>query len=122
MIHELIYTSTACLGVNVDKIIEASEIRNAQHDVTGILIYNGTQFMQLLEGPEEEVTMIFEVIAADSRHNDVRIRSTTTEPERSFSRFPMKYCDELVGEIYLPETSNDVIRMTARLNFLRCHV
>ena len=78
---------------------------------------------RLLEGSEESVTAIFEVIEMDSRHSGVRIRSTATEPKRSFSRFPMKYCDELLGEIFLPETSNDdFIRMTARLDFLRCHV
>ncbi|MGQ7159049.1 BLUF domain-containing protein, partial [Escherichia coli] len=45
--------------------------RNMQSDVTGILLFNGSHFFQLLEGPEEQVKMIYRAICQDPRHEKI---------------------------------------------------
>ncbi len=56
MLTTLIYRSHIRDDEPVKKIEEMVSIanrRNMQSDVTGILLFNGSHFFQLLEGPEE---------------------------------------------------------------------
>ncbi|BDO49914.1 hypothetical protein TUM1881_24880 [Escherichia coli] len=65
MLTTLIYRSHIRDDEPVKKIEEMVSIanrRNMQSDVTGILLFNGSHFFQLLEGPEEQVKMIYRAI------------------------------------------------------------
>lgn len=50
-----------------------SSLRNLELDVTGILFYNGGIFLQLLEGPSENVQVLASKIRCDSRHEDFTV-------------------------------------------------
>ncbi len=68
MLTTLIYRSHICDERTCQKIEEMVSIanrRNMQSDVTGILLFNGSHFFQLLEGPEEQVKMIYRAICQD---------------------------------------------------------
>ncbi|MGQ7074015.1 BLUF domain-containing protein, partial [Escherichia sp. SP-MK2] len=70
MLTTLIYRSHIRDDEPVKKIEEMVSIanrRNMQSDVTGILLFNGSHFFQLLEGPEEQVKMIYRAICQDPR-------------------------------------------------------
>ncbi len=56
----------------VARIAEASAARNASVGVTGVLLVSGANLMQLLEGDTAVFTGLFDRIAADPRHADVR--------------------------------------------------
>ena len=65
MLTTLIYRSHIRDDEPVKKIEEMVSIanrRNMRSDVTGILLFNGAHFFQLLEGPEEQVQMIYRAI------------------------------------------------------------
>lgn len=49
---------------------EASE-NNRSMQVTGILLFNGTEFFQVLEGEEQVVDALFRHICKDPRHSDI---------------------------------------------------
>jgi len=49
---------------------EASE-NNRSMQVTGILLFNGTEFFQVLEGEEQVVDTLFRHICDDPRHRDI---------------------------------------------------
>ena len=44
---------------------------NSEIGVTGVLIYSGGIFYQVIEGPEEKIDSLFERISQDKRHIDV---------------------------------------------------
>ncbi|WP_283380032.1 BLUF domain-containing protein, partial [Pseudomonas aeruginosa] len=70
----IIYRSHICDDVPVkalETMVAAADSKNRQSDVTGILLFNGTHFFQLLEGPVENVTAIYEQICRDPRHHNV---------------------------------------------------
>lgn len=46
--------------------------KNAPLGITGLLLYSGGHFMQLLEGPESVVGGLFDLIHRDPRHAAVR--------------------------------------------------
>lgn len=74
MLTTLIYRSHIRDDEPVKKIEEMVSIanrRNMQSDVTGILLFNGSHFFQLLEGPEEQVKMIYRAICQDPRHYNI---------------------------------------------------
>ena len=72
--------------------------RNNQRDaLTGALIFNGHNFLQLLEGPADKVDACLAVIRSDSRHSGmVEIRRRTIE-ERGFAEWTMLYDPQFRG-------------------------
>ncbi len=70
----------------VDK---ASQL-NASHQVTGILLFNGTHFFQLLEGPEAGVLAIYDNICAEKRHHNVVELMRDYSPSRRFGNSGME--------------------------------
>ncbi|MGJ3232004.1 MAG: BLUF domain-containing protein [Oceanicaulis sp.] len=73
-LSRLVYVSTASPALERDafEAIRATAIaRNAASGVTGLLIFNGANFMQLLEGPQDNVDAVFESIRRDPRHHGV---------------------------------------------------
>ncbi len=64
---------------------------NATRGVTGVLLYRGGCFMQLIEGEEAVVRGLYEKIKADTRHRNVRVIEEGTREQRVFSRWSMGF-------------------------------
>ncbi len=67
----LFYVSTAAEFVTeavVDEIITKSKNGNEARGITGALMLNGNVFGQILEGKEESVLALLDVIRSDDRH------------------------------------------------------
>ena len=92
MIYRLLYVSTATANLSaldLDSILETAQYRNAANGLTGLLVFTGVQFMQLLEGPKEAVEAIFEAICADPRHHAVARLIAEPTHERSCPNWAM---------------------------------
>ena len=66
---------------------------NAEHDITGILLYLNGDFMQLLEGTEKEVMTLLGNIEKDSRHDAVSVVMRESIRERNFTNWFMAFRD-----------------------------
>ncbi|EFA6088458.1 blue light-responsive regulator BluF [Escherichia coli] len=96
MLTTLIYRSHIRDDEPVKKIEEMVSIanrRNMQSDVTGILLFNGSHFFQLLEGPEEQVKMIYRAICQDPRHYNIFELLCDYAPARRFGKAGMELFD-----------------------------
>lgn len=58
---------------DIADILEACERNNALRSVTGLLLYNGRNFVQLLEGEPDDLAWIMERIGRDSRHSGISL-------------------------------------------------
>ncbi len=90
----LTYTSLARPGLlaeDVDAIISSSRINNPLDGITGILIFNGSAFMQMLEGSEAAAPDLAERLIFDQRHTDVSVRDEKLITARSFPDWSMAY-------------------------------
>ena len=88
MVFQLVYSSAAVRPPTREALVELLEqarTRNAARKVTGMLLYRGGRFLQLLEGEEEVVRDLYATIARDVRHQRV---TTLTESRRLLRRFP----------------------------------
>jgi hypothetical protein len=75
MLSQYLYISTApsLSRDEVDAILATSARNNPARGVTGLLLYNGRNFLQLLEGEKSEVDALMARISKDSRHSGVSV-------------------------------------------------
>ena len=74
-------------------ILEPSSRRNAERAITGMLLYRDGLFLQILEGPEDEVLNLRSAIEKDPRHRDFRVLEQGPLSMRAFGRWSMGFQD-----------------------------
>ena len=92
MLVRLLYASRAVDKVSQEellKILSQSKTNNPLIGITGVLCSSGLIFLQALEGGRMEVNALYNLIAADPRHNDVVILSYEEISERNFANWSM---------------------------------
>ena len=90
----LTYTSWARPGIvraDVDAIISSSQVNNPLDGITGVLIFNGSAFMQILEGSEAAVDDLAGRLTSDPRHSHVLVRDEGLIGVRTFPDWSMAY-------------------------------
>jgi hypothetical protein len=94
-IFQLVYVSAATQNQNYDKMINeilSVAIKfNLKNNITGVLLYRGGIFLQLLEGDEKNVKNLFSKIQKDPRHNNVITLIENTSNSRLFDKWSMAY-------------------------------
>ncbi len=91
-VTQLVYTSRSMCAVDDTVLAAIQEVairHNREHDITGILMYGGGRFIQLLEGPLDDVNALYECIERDERHTDLSIVYRTVATERYFPDWSM---------------------------------
>lgn len=91
-----VYASAAVRPFTTSQLSELllkARTKNSMLGVTGLLLYHKLSFFQILEGKEEDVTPLFELIGRDPRHERVLLLSKTVEEERSFGDWSMGFVD-----------------------------
>jgi hypothetical protein len=58
---------------DIDQIVETSQRNNPSRNITGMLLASGDLFYQLLEGPRDQIDMLYDRISKDPRHEQVII-------------------------------------------------
>lgn len=102
MLFSLIYTSKAVnlmQDEELQQILEDARRRNLSHNITGILVYiegeffskPGGRFMQVLEGEENAVKVIYEKIKHDLRHHSVTLLNEAVISKRNFKTWSMGF-------------------------------
>jgi hypothetical protein len=94
-IYQLVYRSTYRSG-RIDNtlqalrdIVKSSRRNNANLFITGYLIFDGSTFLQILEGPRADVMTTFAKIETDPRHRDAVIMQSVVVEKRAFSEWAM---------------------------------
>lgn len=100
-LFRLVYASKNLLGgtapeaqAAVEEILAASRRNNTRAGVTGALMFNGSAFAQVLEGPQKGVEETFERIQRDTRHGDVTVLECRPVSERAFTDWSMAFVGE----------------------------
>ena len=91
-----VYISSAKLMLqerDIISIVKAAQIKNQSMGITGILLFNSGNFMQLIEGAEANVAELYEKIKNDNRHTDVTQLLEEEISHRNFDNWFMGYKD-----------------------------
>ncbi len=96
IVRRLIYHSIATLAFNRQEL--ASLVRIAAHynatvNVTGLLVYEGGGFLQVLEGPHASINKVMARVFEDQRHQEVTTVQDQAFSKRLFQNWAMHICD-----------------------------
>lgn len=99
---QILYISTVSPreSVELESILAVARRNNRVHDITGLLMFNGKRFLQVLEGPSGAVENTFERIRRDTRHRAQVMLSRRTVGRREFGDWSMAFRDGHAGEVY----------------------
>jgi len=92
MLSHLVYVSVRkkeCTDEEIENILAACKRNNPKLDITGVLLYSKTHFLQYLEGDYKEISGLYEKIKPDTRHKNVVLITTGQIKERSFPSWEM---------------------------------
>lgn len=131
-LKSLTYTSLARLDLEADDleaIHRTARNANALDGITGLLIFNGTHFLQIIEGQPQAIDELVEKLRRDPRHSGFEIRDERSVEARSFPDWSMELvrvsasyfeAKDTVAERLPAATSIDVrdrvIRMTETIS------
>lgn len=92
MLSQYLYISTApTLGrEEVDAILDTSARNNPARGITGLLLFNGRNFLQLLEGEDSEIASLMDRINGDARHSGVSVLDRRAIDARTCPDWAMK--------------------------------
>ena len=85
LLRQLAFASRARLGLrtaHTSELIATSRSNNARDGITGVLLYSGESFLQIIEGRDAAIGHLWRRLLLDDRH-----RELTTLFERSGDRW-----------------------------------
>jgi hypothetical protein len=89
----LTYTSRARLDLGDDELNDIHQTArhlNALDGVTGLLLFDGARFLQIIEGGEAAIDNLVERLRMDPRHSAFEIRDERFVEQRSFADWSME--------------------------------
>ena len=108
-LRSITYVSTPTRPVNVqdlESLLAEARDFNRINEITGVLLFSGTRFMQCFEGPDDTVQKVYERILSSSKHKDVLVMMDEPIDKRTFG-------DWLMGSA--TATESDLLKLyTAR--------
>ena len=105
MVFQLAYASTAVRPFAPEALVDLvdqARTNNAEHGLTGVLLYRRQRFLQLLEGEERAVLRLYAAIVADDRHEGVATLMRGRRIRRQFPTWTMAFRDLVVEPISEP--------------------
>ncbi len=87
------YTSLARLDLqtsDLEDIHRTAREANTLEGITGLLVFNGTHFLQIIEGSESAIEELVERLRKDPRHTGFEVRDKRKIDARSFPDWSME--------------------------------
>ena len=90
----LIYVSSATHLLSEEELLDLLQLsrrKNEEAEITGMLLYKGGNFLQVIEGSEEAVTRLYQKLLKDPRHSQIMLLSKEPLKERQFPDWSMGF-------------------------------
>lgn len=95
-VFSLLYLSQSTIPFSkqdLRELLTKSRENNSQLGITGMLLFKGGNFLQVLEGRQETVMSLYERISRDSRHSQITTLFQGTSSQRDFPDWSMGFHD-----------------------------
>lgn len=115
-LHTLVYLSTASQKfeeIELEKILSVSRENNSRLDISGVLIYGGGNFVQVLEGEKDKVHYLYDKIKDNEAHHGFITLLDRRIDKRLFAEWSMGYRSVSIDEFgklegYINTQENDL--------------
>jgi len=94
--HILVYCSKASeefTSDDLEPIAHTAQAFNLRNEISGMLLYSGENFLQVLEGPLPLLELLYNKIKKDPRHHDIERLICAPTAERLFGQWAMGVLD-----------------------------
>ena len=101
-LHRLLYVSSAVSRMPpaaLESLLTDARARNGSNGITGLLLYADGDFMQLLEGPRDQVLDTYSRIERSRLHRGLIALMNSSTKERIFSGWSMAYSQATWGQL-----------------------
>jgi hypothetical protein len=95
-VFSLVYLSVAVIPFSeqdLSTLLAKSRAANSKLEVTGMLLFKDQNFLQVLEGEEENVLHLYQKIAKDARHTNPTVLFRDRSNQREFPDWSMGFYD-----------------------------
>lgn len=109
---QLVYASVTVRPFSKQQLVKLLELcrsRNAERDVTGVLLLADDTFFQVLEGEEDTVMALFERISKDPRHSRILMITRIAVEERVFGEWSMGFQRMTAADLNKYTGLNDIL-------------
>lgn len=92
-LRQIVYLSRAEASCDDEQVYELSRVsreRNEACDVTGILLYDGSRFIQAIEGGSDVINETLDRIVRDNRHSNIQIVTDKMVERRQFGSWSLQ--------------------------------
>ena len=106
-LESLVYVSSAVRLLSPDEIedlLKRARERNKEYGITGVLLHNNGNFVQYIEGPKDNLDIIYKIIQEDARHTGLILISREAIQSRQFGDWPLGFLTKN-GEGYVDSPS-----------------
>ena len=100
-LSRLVYSSRSSLKgtaeerrAEVADILCTSRANNLKTGLTGVLLFDGTTFLQALEGPIADIERLHEAISCDCRHEEITLIDLVSIEVRDYDAWSMAFLDD----------------------------
>lgn len=93
--RHVVYSSLARESIQpaeIDALLCGARAFNERSGVTGILLFAGSHFFQLFEGPHLSVDEVYARIRCSPLHSQINEIASDSSPRRAFDRWYMGFC------------------------------
>ena len=118
---QLSYLSTATQPMGAEPLsalLQQCLCHNPGNGITGLLLYGNGTFLQALEGEEDVVTPLYEKIARDPRHADVKCLNSKTIEARQYPEWSMGFRRMVEADLSDVEGLRDFNKTNLNADFL----
>ncbi|MBC7924415.1 MAG: BLUF domain-containing protein [Bryobacteraceae bacterium] len=95
-LEQIVYLSHATSSLDsleLTSILQTARQANQQRKITGMLLYRDRRFLQVLEGPPEDLRDLLTRLAKDGRHGELQVLLQETIQSRVLGQWSMGFCD-----------------------------
>jgi hypothetical protein len=110
---QLVYASASAPGFelsDLENVLRVARDRNTRAEVTGMLLFESSSFLQVLEGETDRLNVLYDKIVKDPRHTRAVLLLREPIDERSFVDWTMGYTHVSLGELHEATGINEFFR------------
>lgn len=87
----------------MQRILDSARTNNNRLHLSGMLVFDSRHFLQVLEGPRAQLSVIFGRIASDPRHRRIELMEVIPVHMRRFAQWSMGFAaaDAANAELFL---------------------
>lgn len=91
--HTIVYSSQISSKEPIDHLLKnitsVAQKNNYKQEITGVLFFHNNRFLQIIEGPKDELQQLMLKLKKDPRHRHIEILIDEAIENRSFEEWDM---------------------------------